>query len=330
MNVTKFLTTALCGCAMMGCSYFEEGALIDYADPTIIVANGKYYMTGTSSDEGFTMLESANLKYWTPCENPPFILHKGADTYGNFAFWAPQVLPYNGKYLLTYSAEGKMCIAESDQVTGPYKQRDRRPITDCPEMNIDTYLFQDDDGKWYLYHARLMQQGDKTGNTIQVAEFDMATQRIKEETLTLCVQVTEPWEDTFNNEQFGFKTCEGPTVIKRDGVYYLFYSANDYQSTDYAVGYATATSPYGPWTKQPGPIISSKITGENGSGHGDFFIGLDKKPYYVFHVHQNDTTVHPRTVRIMELKMTRHRTSGEFLISMRGNKSNIIVPRVYR
>lgn len=328
--MNKNLMTAMCGLLLMGCSYFDEGELIDFADPTIVVANGKYYMTGTSSDEGFTMLESSDLKHWTPCGDSAFILHRGPDTYGDNCFWAPQVLPYEGKYLLTYSAQGKMCIAESDQVSGPYKQRERRPISDCPEMNIDTYLFQDDDGKWYLYHARYMQQGDMGGNTIQVAEFDMASQRIIDSTLTLCVQVSEPWELTFDGEKFGNKTCEGPTVIKRDGVYYLFYSGNDYQSIDYAVGYATAPTPYGPWTKQPGPIISRNETGENGSGHGDFFIGLDKKPYYVFHVHQNDTTIHPRTVRIVELKMTRHRTTGQFLISPRGKKEDIIVPRVYK
>ena len=59
----RLLTMALCGTLLAGCSYFgNEGELIDYADPTIIVANGKYYMTGTSGSDGFTMLESDTLQ----------------------------------------------------------------------------------------------------------------------------------------------------------------------------------------------------------------------------------------------------------------------------
>lgn len=69
---------------------------------------------------------------------------------------------------------------------------------------------------------------------------------------------------------------EGPTVMKWDGVYYLFYSANHFMNIDYSVGYATASSPFGPWKKHPNsPIIHRSLVGENGSGHGDVFKGLD-------------------------------------------------------
>ena len=63
---------------------------------------------------------------------------------------------------------------------------------------------------------------------------------------------------------------EGPTVVKLDDLYYLFYSANHFKNIDYAVGYATSTSPYGPWKKHANnPIIHRSIVHENGSGHGD-------------------------------------------------------------
>ena len=310
-----------------GCQ--QDGERIALADPTIFVANGKYYMTGTSGDDGFTLLESSNLRHWTYSKADPYILHKGENTYGERDFWAPQIVQLEDRYLMTYSAQGKMCVAESKELTGPYKQRENHPLTDCPEMNIDSYLFKDEDGKWYMYHARYIQQDDMGGNAIFVAEFDMDTQKLKEETLTECLRVSEPWELTLDGMSHNHKTLEGPTVMKRDSIYYMFYSANDYRSVDYAVGYAVAKSPYGPWEKQPGPVIHASEVGENGSGHGDFFIGLDKEPYYVYHVHQNDTTVDPRTVRIMPLKMSKHRVTGIFHISAK-KKGNVIVPKLFK
>ena len=91
-------------------------------------------------------------------------------------------------------------------------------------------------------------------------------------------------------------------MVKWDGVYYLFYSANDFRNIDYAVGYATAPTPYGPWTKQPdSPIIHRSLVGEPGSGHGDLFQGKDGQFYYVYHVHQSADRVAPRLTRIVPL-----------------------------
>lgn len=59
--------------------------------------------------------------------------------------------------------------------------------------------------------------------------------------MTKCISVTDSWEKK------QAKVAEGPSVLKRGDTYYLIYSANHYESKDYAVGYATSTSPKGPW-----------------------------------------------------------------------------------
>ncbi|MDE6528356.1 MAG: glycoside hydrolase family 43 protein [Muribaculaceae bacterium] len=302
---------------------------IPYADPTIFLENGTYYLTGSSAEDGFKMLQSDDLKHWRPVDNgnDGYILRRGDRVFGTYCFWAPQIYKEGGKYYLTYSAEGKICVAESDIVTGPYIQREVRPVGDWDEMNIDTYLFRDNDGKHYMYHARYKQQGDLGGNTIYVMGYDLDSNREEAGTLRLCAEVSEPWELTENGRKFGNKTLEGPTVIKLDGKYYLFYSANDYQSTDYAVGYAVADSPYGPWTKNEGnPIIHRSLVGENGAGHGDFFNGKDGRAYYVYHVHASDTDVHPRKVRIVPLKIEKDKSNGIYSIS--ADTSGIIYPVV--
>ena len=76
---------------------------IAYADPTIVFENGKYYLTGTSAEDGFFMLESDDLETWKEVDNGlgGRILQLGNGTYGEHAFWAPQVYKENGKYYLT-------------------------------------------------------------------------------------------------------------------------------------------------------------------------------------------------------------------------------------
>jgi len=290
---------------------------IPYADPTIFLEDGIYYMTGTSADDGFRMLQSEDLRTWHAVENghDGYILRKGEGAFGGSCFWAPQIFKENGTYYLTYSADGKMCVAESDRITGPYRQKEVRPVEECDEMNIDTFLFRDDDGRHYMYHARYMMQGEAGGNTIQMEDFDMPTLRTVPSTLLMCARVSDPWELTENGKIFKNRTLEGPTVLKLDGIYYLFYSANDYQSIDYAVGYATAADPHGPWTKhEDNPVIHRSIVGENGSGHGDFFIGKDGTPYYVYHVHAAADSIHPRKVRIVPLSMEKDKSTGIYRI----------------
>jgi beta-xylosidase len=305
--MNKFASTLLSVAGIAFLSFLNvsltkaQGEEIFFADPTIFTENGKYYLTGTRSKApmGFSVLESTNLTDWksTSDKSAHLLLEPGKDVFGERGFWAPQILKDKEKYFLTYTANEQVVIASSNTLTGKYSQTVAEPI-DGSKKNIDSYIFKDDDGKYYLYHVRF-----NRGNFLWVAEFDFKAGKIKPETLKQCFSNTEPWETTPNYKSDPI--MEGPTVIKMKGVYYLFYSANHFRNIDYAVGYATATSPYGPWTKHPGnPIIHRSIVGENGAGHGDLFFDKKKNPYYVYHVHYSETEVAPRRTRIVPLKFS--------------------------
>lgn len=296
---------------------------IFFADPTIFVDNGKYYLSGTKNGKplGFVILESENLKDWSyPADtksNNGMILAAGSSVFGEQGFWAPQFLKEQNKYYLTYTASSQVVLAASNTLTGPYLQDQPVPI-DATQKNIDSYLFKDDDGKYYLYHVRF-----NHGNFLWVAEFDFKSGKINPKTLTQCFTNTEAWEKTPAYDSNPI--MEGPTVIKMKGVYYLFYSANHFRSMDYAVGYATASSPVGPWTKHPNnPIIHRTIVKENGAGHGDFFFDKNNNPWYVYHVHHSDTEVGPRRTRIVPLDMKMNKKTGVYDICVKAGE--IIVP----
>ncbi|MEA4976027.1 MAG: glycoside hydrolase family 43 protein [Paludibacter sp.] len=327
--MNKFASTLLSVAGIAFLSFLNvsltkaQGEEIFFADPTIFTENGKYYLTGTRSKApmGFSVLESTNLTDWksTSDKSAHMLLEPGKDVFGERGFWAPQILKDKEKYFLTYTANEQVVIASSNTLTGKYSQTVIEPI-DGSKKNIDSYIFKDDDGKYYLYHVRF-----NRGNFLWVAEFDFKAGKIKTETLKQCFSNTDAWETTPNYKSDPI--MEGPTVIKMKGVYYLFYSANHFRNIDYAVGYATATSPYGPWTKHPwNPIIHRSIVGENGAGHGDLFFDKKKNPYYVYHVHYSETEVAPRRTRIVPLKFKFNKETGIYDISVKGDK--VIVPKV--
>lgn len=312
------------GAVLLGCSSNAEkkpvtendGEEITLADPTIIRENGKFYLTGTGDNhpQGFTMLESSDLCTWRVMtgDSVQYLLKEGDNVFGDKGFWAPQWFKDREHFYFTYTADEQTALAEADSWVGPFIQKVIKPIDDS-EKNIDSFLFKDDDGKYYLYHVRF-----NRGNYIWVGEFDLQKGEIKAGTLKKCLECTEAWENTPN--YVSNPIMEGPTVIKLDSVYYLFYSANHFMNIDYAVGYATAPSPLGPWKKYGGnPIIHRNIVKENGTGHGDIFTDSSGKYYYVYHVHASDTTVSPRKTRIVPLHLKKNDT-GIYDISVIANE----------
>ena len=65
------------------------------------------------------------------------------------------------------------------------------------------------------------------------------------------------------------------------------------------------------------------IVGENGSGHGDVFKGLDGKYYYVYHVHRSDSTVSPRKTRIVPLILKK---GNDGIYNITVDKEHVIKP----
>ncbi|MVN91247.1 glycoside hydrolase family 43 protein [Mucilaginibacter aquatilis] len=277
--------TSLCALA--------QGDSITLADPTIFKDADTYYLYGTGKANGFGVYTSTDLKSWKL--NELNALTKG-ESFGTSGFWAPQVFKHQNKYYMAYTANEQIAIAEASSAMGPFKQQQLKHIT-LSGKHIDPFVFKDTNGDFYLYFVRLT-----NGNRIYMARLNNNLTDIDSTTLKPCIAATEIWENTANSN---WPVTEGPTVVKIKNRYYMFYSANDFRNIDYAVGYATAPSPLGPWKKYKGnPLISRRITNQNGSGHGDIFKGNDDKWYYVFHAHNTNSKVGPRKTALIKLKLT--------------------------
>lgn len=283
----------LLAAGMTSASLAQQPAIF-LADPTVFMDKGKYYLYGTGSNQGFPVYESDNLKSWKPAKESAggLALTRG-QAFGSGGFWAPQVLAYKGIYYMAYTADEQIAIAKAYNPAGPFKQDNAIALSSTGKQ-IDPFLFFDEDGKIYLYHVKLQH-----GNRIFVTEMKPDLSDVVAGTEKECIAGTDGWENTAGAD---WPVTEGPTVLKHKNTYYLVYSANDFRNKDYAVGYATAISPLGPWKKyEANPVISRHTIGYNGTGHGDVFIDKKGRMYYVMHTHRSEEHVSPRATGMLPL-----------------------------
>ena len=268
---------------------------VPFGDPFIMLWQGKYYAYGTLSPDGIAVYVSDDLTTWTAPEGATngLALNK-ADVWADRWFWAPEVYAVNGKFYMYYSADEHICVATSDSPLGPFRQEIQKPMLET-EKSIDNSLFIDDDGTPYLFWVRF-----NDGNNIWMAQLERNLIDLKPETMRHCIHVSQPWEEIWP------RVNEGAFVHKRNGVYYLTYSANSYESPFYGIGVATATRITGPWTKFENNPVLQKPGELVGIGHSAMFTDKEGKLRIVFHAHNNTTKIHPRNMYISTVNFETH------------------------
>lgn len=264
-----------------------------FADPFILLDGGTYYAYGTMGDRGIEVYSSSDLKYW---EHKGLALDK-KDSYAERWFWAPEVYKVGNRYLMYYSAEERICVAEAESPVGPFVQKQQVPMYDNGR-SIDNSLFIDADGTPYLYFDRVY---DDAGLKVYVAKVNPDLLTIDESSIKLCIERSQDWEVDWVNE--------GSFVTKHGDTYYMTYSGNGYTNPGYGIGVATAKSPEGPWTKyEKNPILQFPETKDygrlEGVGHSAMFRDKDGNLRIVFHAHYKPGEVHPREMYISTVSFT--------------------------
>ncbi len=260
------------------------------ADPFVLKHEGMYYIygtSGTSPDEGIPVYRSADMVNW---EGPVGKAGNGnalmkGQSYGTAGFWAPNLVYSNNRFYMFYTANEHIAVASSDSPLGPFTQTDQKPLHESVK-EIDPHVFVDDDGKKYLYFVRLI-----NGNRTYGAELNDDWQSVKENTVQVCITQSQDWEIVSGAQ---WPVTEAPAMIKHRGLYYLFYTANDFRSPDYNVGYATASSPLGPWTKFTGNPLFKKTDSTQGTGSCEFLPAGAGKWFMFLHAHYSQQSVGPR------------------------------------
>ncbi|NGY64743.1 family 43 glycosylhydrolase [Lentzea sp. NEAU-D13] len=221
------------------------------ADPNIIAFGDTYYIYATTdgfdgwSGTKFSAWSSKNLVDW---KDEGVILDLGPDvSWADSRAWAPTIAERNGKYYFYFCAEAKIGVAVSDSPTGPFVDSGQPLIAKNPSgggQAIDPAVFIDKSGQPYLYW------GNGEAYVVPL-NADMVSY--------------DPAKITRINGLDGFR--EGLFMVERKGTYYLSWSIDDTRSEDYRVGYATASSPLGPFTNRGLILQKDPKLGVLGTGH---------------------------------------------------------------
>ena len=276
----------------IACCAAQNLRKVPLADPFILLYDGVYYAYGTGAGSGIEVWTSRDLSTWERAKGNArdgLALHR-TDVWGEKWFWAPEVYRLNDKFYMYFTAEEHICVATSDSPLGPFVQETRQPMI-ADEKCIDNTLFIDDDGRAYMYFDRF-----NDGLNIWVVELEDDCTTLKKETMRPCIHVSQEWEKVWP------RVNEGCFVIRRNGTYYMTYSANSYESPFYGIGCATADSPLGPWTKydrnpllqNPGELV--------GVGHSALFRDKAGNLKIVFHAHKSKGAIHPREMYITDVR----------------------------
>jgi len=264
----------------------------DVSDPCVLKYEDKYYLYATSWAShtwGFKVWESEDLVNWVD-RGKAFSRYDEGNGWGQKDFWAPEVVFYEGYFYMVYSAravDGKLriALAKSSSPLGPFKNI-KAPLLDEDIVCIDGHIFIDDDGSTYLFYVKDCSEnivGGRHVSQIYVQGLNLRYCVVYGEPV-LAATPTQPWE----LQSGDYIWNEGPYVVKHNGIYYLMYSGNAFFMTEYAIGYATATNPLGPYTKyENNPVLKADLEiGVSGPGHHCVTTSPDgTELFIVYHSH---------------------------------------------
>ena len=254
----------------------------DFPDPDILEVDGTYYAYATNANSrNVQVATSTDLASWTLLDTDA--LPKLPSWVIPGKTWAPEVTQFGPDQFVMYTTTTNFeptlqCIgvATATSPEGPFEMAGDRMLV-CPADEggaIDASTFTDDDGSRYLlwkndgnccgfdtwiYLAPLTDDGlTFTGKPTRLAKQDQG------------------WEGNL---------VEAPTLVKRDGTYTLLYSSNDYGGEEYKIGYATAESVTGPYTKGEEPLFTTDDSDGRyvGPGGQDVVVAPDGSDRLAFH-----------------------------------------------
>jgi beta-xylosidase len=267
----------------------------DFPDPFVLRAGTTYYAYATTDGaQHIQLAKSPDLVTWEELNDPlPKI-----PLWSTGQTWAPEVVKTSGGYVMYYTLRdpeirrpdmsGSQCISLAVSTTpdGPFVDELKAPFVCQPSLggSIDATAFEDKDGKRYLIWKN---DGNCCGMPTRFYIQPLTADGLKLTGKPVDMGVTNdlPWEGG---------VIEAPTLLLRDGTYYLFYSANNYDTEFYAIGYATSKQLLGPYVDAPeNPIVASAwdhpVNAQaRGPGHQSIVEDDDGELWMAFHAFDDD------------------------------------------
>jgi GH43 family beta-xylosidase len=225
--------------------------------------------------------------------------------------WAPDAAFANGKYYLYFPVKNKLGIfqigvAVSTRPEGPFTA-EPSPISNS--YSIDPCVFNDDDGKFYMYFGgiwggQLQRWNNNTYDSSaknrnasdiailpRMAKLNPDMKSLGEEVKE--IKIVDKEGKLFTEKDNDKRFFEAAWMFKFKGKYYFTYSTGDAHN----LCYATGNSPYGPFSYQG--ILLKPVDGW--TNHHSI-IEFKRKWYLFYHDVQLSGKTHLRNVKVTEMK----------------------------
>ncbi|MET9379484.1 glycoside hydrolase family 43 protein [Streptomyces sp. NPDC002992] len=272
----------------------------NFPDPDIVKVGATYHAYATSDiGRNVQHATSSDLIHWSVADTDPLPRLGGWVHPEEPRVWAPEVFDNGSGFTLHYTAHdrasGRQCIgvALATSANGPFTPVGEGPLV-CPTAQggaIDAAAYTEDGRRYLLWKSDGNCCHMDTWIHLQPVSWDGTS--LTGEPVALIKQDRD-WEGGL---------VEAPTLVKRDGRYVLFYSADAYAAeieggTRYKTGYAVASSLHGPYTKAAAPLMTTDTFAGRAIGPGgqDVVTGPGGRDHIVFHAWNAD-----RTLRAMHL-----------------------------
>ena len=315
-------------------------------------------MYGTGGvEDGVACYSSDDLVHW----HPEGQVYRGntPESWAVANFWAPEVYERNGKFYLFFSADWKenpehelenfrIGVAVADRPTGPFRELTDGPLFDPGYPVIDGNVFTDEDGRSYLFFSRCCYKhpvesevadwAKEKGMFDEIEESWVYGVEIKPDFTGILgepVLVLRPpvrmddrqaeWESrSVTSGEVNRRWTEGSFTLKKGNTYYIMYSANFFGGKNYAVGYATADSPLGPYVKAANNPVLEKNVGKGGivtgTGHNSVTWSRDgKRMFCVYHGRTAPRSDGDRRERCFESEWSDDNRTENQIITITGN-----------
>jgi hypothetical protein len=233
----------------------------DFADPFVLVVSGEHYAYSTNSGGTLVPVLSGSDLFGQRDRHDALAGLPAWAARDVTRVWAPSLLPRGDRYVLYYTAgmpDGRQCVsvAVGDAPAGDFVDRSDGPLI-CPDGDwaIDPSPFVGADGRAFLLW--------KDGATGAIVASELSTDGAQ--------RAGEPQVLIVADQAWEAGVVEGPSMVEDGGGYHLFYSANDWRTEHYAVGYAVCASPLGPCGKPADRPWLAASDGAKGPGGPELF-----------------------------------------------------------
>ena len=125
----------------------------------------------------------------------------------------------------------------------------------------------------------VLREANCPADMLEALETPIFAQRLSLEGAQL---IGDPVKVLANDLPWEGHLIEGPWVTRQAGRYWLFYAGNDFTSPAYGIGAAVADDLFGPYQKQPEPLLCS-TSDWLAPGHASVAPGPNGEPQLFFH-----------------------------------------------